>query len=70
MSDNDRITALEEQISHLTKTVDDLSDIIARQEKDLDIIQRRLGMLIEAEASRQSDGEGSIALADQRPPHW
>ena len=70
MSDNDRITALEEQISHLTKTVDDLSDIIARQEKDLDIIQRRLGMLIEAEVSRQADGEGSVALADQRPPHW
>ena len=70
MSDNYRITALEEQISHLTKTVDDLSDIIARQEKDLDIIQRRLGMLIEAEVSRQADGEGSVALADQRPPHW
>ncbi|WP_439104856.1 SlyX family protein [Celeribacter marinus] len=70
MSDTDRITSLEEQISYLTRTVDELSDVIARQENDIDKIHRRLGMLMEAEVSRQSDGEGSIALADQRPPHW
>ncbi|WP_417241859.1 SlyX family protein [Celeribacter sp.] len=70
MSDTDRITALEEQISHLMKTVDELSDVIARQENDLDKMQRRLGMLMDAEVSRQADGEGSIALTDQRPPHW
>lgn len=65
-----RITQLEEQVAHLTKTVEELSDIVARQEKDLEVGLRRLGMLMEAEAARQADGEGAVALADQRPPHW
>jgi len=66
----DRQAALEEQIAHLTKTVDELSEIVARQQKDLDLMRTRMGMLMEAEALRQSDGEGSVPLADQRPPHW
>lgn len=70
MSNDTRITELEEQVAHLNKTVDDLSDIVARQEKELEGVLRRLGMLMQAEAARQADGEGSVALADQRPPHW
>ena len=69
--DNDaRLTALEEQVAYLTRTVEDLSDVLARQAKTLDIAERRLGLLLEAEAARQADGEGAVALADQRPPHW
>ncbi|MCA0042718.1 SlyX family protein [Celeribacter litoreus] len=70
MSKEDRIVALEEQVAHLTKTVEELSDVVAKQERILEVAERRLGMLMEAEALRQSDTEGSIALADQRPPHW
>lgn len=61
---------LEEQIAHLTRTVDDLSDIVARQEKELALMTRRLAMLMEREASREFDAGGSLPLADQRPPHW
>ena len=69
--DNDaRLTALEEQVAYLTRTVEDLSDVLARQAKTLDLAERRLGLLLEAEAARQADGEGAVALADQRPPHW
>lgn len=68
MSDTDRITALEEQISHLMKTVDELSDVIARQENDLDKMQRRLGMLMDAEVSRQADGEGRLPSPINAPP--
>ncbi|SFR32129.1 SlyX protein [Yoonia tamlensis] len=64
------ITHLEEQIAHLTRTVDDLSDIIARQETELALAMRRLAMLMEREASREFDAGGSVPLADQRPPHW
>lgn len=65
-----RMLALEEQIAHLTKTVEDLSDVVARQEKVIDISTRRLAMLMQREAGREADGGGTIALADQRPPHW
>ncbi|SFJ31904.1 SlyX family protein [Celeribacter neptunius] len=70
MSDENRITALEEQIAYLTKTVEELSDIVADQERMLELAERRLGMLMEAEALRQSESDGSLPLADQRPPHW
>lgn len=70
MSDETRITALEEQVSYLTKTVEELSDIVANQERMLELAERRLGMLMEAEALRQSETDGSMPLADQRPPHW
>lgn len=61
---------LEEKIAHLTRTVDDLSDIVARQEKALELAERRIEMLMQREAGREMDDGGSIPLADQRPPHW
>ena len=64
------VTHLEEQIAHLTKTVEELSDIVARQENELAIATRRLAMLMEREATREMDGGGTVPLADQRPPHW
>ncbi|WP_417273132.1 SlyX family protein [Celeribacter halophilus] len=70
MSNETRITVLEEQVAYLTKTVEELSDVVAKQERMLELVERRLGMLMEAEALRQSDSEGTVALADQRPPHW
>ena len=64
------ITHLEEQIAHLTRTVDDLSDIVNRQENELAVATRRLAMLMEREAGREMDAGGSVPLADQRPPHY
>lgn len=61
---------IEEQIAHLTRTVDELSDVIARQERDMERLARRVGLLLEREAEREADGAGTIPLADQRPPHW
>lgn len=64
------ITHLEEQIAHLTRTVDDLSDIVTRQENEIAVATRRLAMLMEREAGREMDAGGSVPLADQRPPHY
>ena len=64
------ITSLEEQIAHLTRAVEELSDIVARQEKEMALAQRRLAMLMEREATRDFDAGGTVPLADQRPPHW
>ena len=62
--------ALEEQIAHLTRTVEDLSDVVARQQREIDDLTRRLALLIEREAEREYDGGGTIPLADQKPPHY
>ncbi|WP_386683832.1 SlyX family protein [Loktanella sp. R86503] len=64
------ILHLEEQIAHLTRVVDDLSDVVARQDRALDLAQRRIEMLMQREATREADAGGTIPLGDQRPPHW
>lgn len=60
---------IEEQIAHLTRMVEDLSDVVTRQTREIDRLSRRVGLLMDREAEREADG-GSLPLADQRPPHW
>lgn len=66
----DRIDKAEEQIAHLARAVEDLSDVVARQEAALARLERRIGMLMEREAEREAEAGGAVPLADQRPPHW
>ncbi|EEW26273.1 conserved hypothetical protein [Rhodobacter ferrooxidans] len=65
-----RVQAAEEQIAHLVRVVEELSDVLARQAGDIERLSRRVGLLLEREAEREADGAGGIPLADQRPPHW
>lgn len=69
----DRLTALEERAAHLMRMVEDLSDVVARQGREIDVLTRRVAMLLQREAEREaqeSAGLGAIPLADQKPPHW
>ena len=54
----------------MTRTLDELSDIVARQETEISRLTYRVQMLMEREASRDMDGGSSVPLADQRPPHY
>lgn len=60
----------EERIAHLERTIDDLSDIVARQDIDLERLKARVAMLSEREAGREAAGSGGIVMADERPPHY
>ncbi|PIV76036.1 MAG: SlyX protein [Rhodobacteraceae bacterium CG17_big_fil_post_rev_8_21_14_2_50_65_11] len=64
------ITDLQEMLAHLARQVEDLSDVIARQDSEIDRLGQRVEMLMRREAARSADQEGSVALADQKPPHW
>ncbi|WP_394355460.1 hypothetical protein [Meridianimarinicoccus sp. MJW13] len=33
-------------------------------------LTRRVAMLMQREAERESDLGGTVPLADQKPPHW
>jgi len=66
----DRIERLEEQLAFLVKTVDELSDVVARQEREIVRLSRGVGLLMEREAEREFSDGGQIPLADQKPPHY
>ena len=61
---------LEERLAHLQSTVDDLSDIVARQDKEISVLTRRVEMLLRREAERESEGSGGVVMGDERPPHY
>ena len=61
---------LEEQIAHLTRLVDDLSEIIARQETDITTLNRRVHMLMQREGEREASQGSGVVLGDERPPHY
>jgi SlyX protein len=60
-------TALEERVAHLTRAVEDLSDVVARQADEIDRLTRLVTMLAARETERE---DGEAPAASQRPPHW
>ncbi|EEW57988.1 Protein SlyX [Tritonibacter mobilis] len=61
---------LEEQIAYLTRTVDELNEIVTSQQSDIDLLKRRVQMLMEREAQREAEGSGGAIFGDERPPHY
>lgn len=59
--------ALEERIAHLTRAVEDLSDVITKQGREVDRLTRLVGLLAEREAEREGI---ESAEANVKPPHW
>ena len=64
------MTALEEKIAHLTRAVDDMSDTIARQQGEIMMLTRRVQLLMEREAERETNAAGGLFIGDERPPHY
>ena len=60
---------LEERVAHLMRAVDDLSDVVARQGKEIDRLSRLVQLLVEREAEREAMGMDGPA-ANVKPPHW
>jgi SlyX protein len=66
----DRLEAAEIHITHLTRTLDELSDQVAQQATQIDRLTARFDALLDR-LTKGSDGEDSdIPLLEQRPPHW
>jgi SlyX protein len=65
----DRIAALEERLAHLMRASDDLSEVVARQAREIAVLERRVRMLMEREAERELMA-GSAPEANVKPPHW
>ena len=61
---------MEVRIAHLERTVEELSDVIARQDRELLTLKTRVANLMEREAAREREGSGGVVLGNERPPHW
>lgn len=61
---------MEEQLAHLSRTVEDLSDVVAAQAKEIDLLTRRVALLMQREAEREADGGSHIYGGPETPPHY
>ena len=61
---------LEEQIAHLIRAIDELSEVVARQQAEIDRLSRHVRLLMEREAAREAAQSGGVIVGDERPPHW
>ncbi len=61
---------VEETLAHLVRTVEELSDVVARQDAEIARLTARVEMLMAREAEREAAEGGTVPLADKPPPHW
>ena len=66
-STNSRLTENEAKISYLIKDIEDLSDIVAKQSRELEKLNKKVSFLIQKETER--DDISGVVLGDE-PPHW
>lgn len=58
------------RIAYLEQTVDELSDVVARQDREITKLARQVRLLMEREAAREVEGGGGAVFGDERPPHY
>lgn len=68
MQDSVRLEDLESRVAFQEDSIDKLSDVIARQEKELDHLKRML--LILSTQVKNFDGSDSLVDASELPPHY
>ncbi|SEQ49382.1 SlyX family protein [Thalassovita taeanensis] len=61
---------IEEKLAHLIRTVEELSDVVATQQTEIDTLQRRVQMLMQREGQRDADSGSQVYIGDERPPHY
>lgn len=61
---------IEEKLAHLMRTVDELNEVVARQQGEIDTLTRRVHMLMQREGEREAQNSGGIVMGDERPPHY
>ncbi len=78
MSDEDRLTKIEIMLGHQDRQIQDLSDVLAAQRKEIDILTRRLdrtqAKLLETQAGQSDTADTSLSVSEQaardKPPHY
>jgi len=67
MAETVRIEALETRLAHRDRAVSDLSDTVAREQREIARLTRRVEMLMAREAERTFAQGASVPLDDPRP---
>ena len=67
ISMSSRLDENETKISYLIKDIDDLSEIVTKQRRELEKLTKQVSFLMQKETER--DDIRGVVLGD-KPPHW
>jgi SlyX protein len=67
---DNRLETTEVHLTHLMRTVEDLSDQVARQATQIDRLNTRFQMLLDRLSKSDDQDASDVPLLEQRPPHW
>jgi uncharacterized coiled-coil protein SlyX len=67
MTENTRLEALEGRLAHLERGLQDLSDALYRQQRELDALRLRNQQLM---AEVEGGSQASSLTTPERPPHY
>lgn len=69
MSVNDQIAELESRIAFQEDAIDKLSEVVARQERDIERLTRMV-QILNSELKEAGVGSGGSDAGNQPPPHY
>ncbi|NBC95409.1 MAG: SlyX protein [Deinococcus-Thermus bacterium] len=60
---------MQEELAHLRRATDELSEVVARQEREIARLSRQLALLMARAAEDEAERTGG-AVFPERPPHY
>lgn len=70
MDPADRLQELEIKLAHVERGLQELSDVVVRQQQEIDSLAQRGRQLLERLASLQAEPEEDAATRIELPPHY
>ncbi len=65
-----RLTRLEEALTHQAALTEELNTVVTAQARQIEVMERRIALLMKRAAEVEADQMSGAPLADQKPPHW
>ena len=64
------LTRIEEALADALRTVEELNEVVTDQAARIELLERRVALLMQRAAEQEADQLSGAPLADQKPPHW
>lgn len=68
--DESRLTELESSVAFQDRTIQDLSDVICRQQQEIDALKAEYKKIMERLENAEPPGGGGAEPENETPPHY